>query len=121
MSFAAEPGEITKSGHLKGLVINQTSSYLAQTFYQAFCLAWHEQPNAGQFNITLKEFHSPRSGRQVQIIFDRQVAFAASLPNGNINVNDIAGQSAQAAIQRIQSMAVQDLALSNPDLARDEI
>lgn len=106
---------------LTGLVINQTGSFQAQNFYQAFCLAWHEQRNAGRFNVVLKETHSARYGRQVQILYDRQVAYVASLPNGNMHLNMIAEQAASNAIQRIESMVLQEAAYTNPDLATDEI
>lgn len=106
---------------LTGLVINQTGSFQAQHFYQAFCLAWHEQRNASQFNVTLKESHSPRYGRQVHIIYGQQVAHIASIPNGNPQWHLLAEQAAVNAIRRIESMVLQNAAYQNPDLAVDEI
>lgn len=107
--------------NMTGLVINQTGSHQAQNFYQAFCLAWHEQRNASQFNLVLKETHSARYGRQVQILYDRQVAYIATLPNGNPQWHLLAEQAATNAIQRIETMVLQEAAYTNPDLAVDEI
>ncbi|MCG8672697.1 MAG: curli production assembly/transport protein CsgE [Pseudomonadales bacterium] len=120
VSFA-ENNPAKQQDALSGLVINQTSSYLAQTFYQAFCLAWHEHKESDKYNITLKESHSARGGRQVQIMFSHKVAYVASLPSGKIDVKGIASSAASFTINRVQQMAFQDLALSNPDMAVDEI
>ena len=106
---------------LTGLVINQTGSYQAQNFYQAFCLVWHEQPSARQFNVVLKEVHSPRHGRQVHILFDHQVAYVAAIPSGHMALDAMAEQAASQAISRIRGMALQKATYRHPDLARDEI
>ena len=106
---------------IKGLVINETKSYKAQHFYQAFCLAWHEQRNASQFNVVLKEINSPRYGRQVQVLYDRQVAYVAAIPSGNSALYSLAEEAATNAIYRIQNQVLQEATYHNPDLAVDEI
>lgn len=106
---------------INGLVINQTGSYLAQSFYQAFCLAWHEQRNASQFNVTLKETLSPRFGRQVQVLFDQQIAYVATIPNGNPQWHQLAELAAAQTMQQIHNIVLQKTAYRDPDLADDEI
>lgn len=106
---------------ISGLVINQTGSYPAQSFYQAFCLAWHEQRNAGQFNVTLKETHSARFGRQVHILFDQQIAYVAGIPSNNPQWHQLAEQAAVQTMQQIQTLILQKTAYRDPDLAADEI
>lgn len=106
---------------LAGLIINQTHSYVAQNFYQAFCLSWYEHKEAANHNITVKEVHSPRFGRQVQILFNHQVAHTVALPSGKLDMNGLAVNAANASIGRVVQMAFNSITFSNPDLAQDEI
>ncbi|MDX1694966.1 MAG: CsgE family curli-type amyloid fiber assembly protein [Ketobacteraceae bacterium] len=120
-ALLCSPAAFSGPAPIQGLVINQTESYRAQRFYQAFCLAWHEQRNASQFNVVLEETHSPRYGRQVQVLYDFQVAYIITLPSGNARIHALAEQAAAEAVQRIQGLALQQATYRDPDLATDEI
>lgn len=124
LCFATSQQNIAKAQTVKpitGLIINQTNSYLAHSFYQAFCLAWHEHRGSDQFTIELRETHSARSGRQVQVVYDNRIAYVATLATGHTNISDLASNAASFSFNQVQQIAIQNLAPPSPDLAFDEI
>ncbi|MEN8132187.1 MAG: CsgE family curli-type amyloid fiber assembly protein [Pseudomonadota bacterium] len=106
---------------IKGLIVDNTVTFIGRDFYDAFALAWLDQRVGDIDNLSINERPTARSGSRVWVEYNRQSLFQVFLSPVRANIEATARNAASSVARRVEELSIERLLFKNPDLAPDEL
>ena len=111
--------EIEDEG-IKGLIVDNTVTFIGRRFYNAFSIAWLDYQIGQGENFSIHEQPTARSGSRIWIEHNRKKLFQVFLSPVLANIVVTARKAAKSVSTRFETLRLERLLFTNPDLAEDE-
>lgn len=105
---------------IRGLVVDDTATFIGREFYDAFATAWLDQGMGDAYNLSVHEQPTAVSGSRVWVQYKRETLFEVRLPPVRANIQANAQEAARSAARRLKTLEIERALFPEPDLAPDE-
>ena len=106
---------------IRGLIVDNTVTFIGRDFYDAFALAWLDQRVGDIDNLSINERPTARSGSRVWVESNGRSLFQVFLSPVRANIETTARKAARSVARRVEELKIERLLFKNPDLAPDEL
>lgn len=102
-----------------GVVVNQTITPNGYEFYRIFSILWSENPDSGDYSLSIKEQLSKRYGNRVGVYLGQRLVYSAVLPLKYDGLKTLCEKAVEDTKTNLVSLSMQ--AQDDADIVREEM
>jgi curli production assembly/transport component CsgE len=123
-SARGEPGEppramavdLAEEQYVKGVVVDQTLTFIGHEFFRHFAVSWSEQSGFEKHTLNVRERPSARWGSLISVEQNNREVYTAIVRPTRANIKALAETAAELVARRLTESLVEKAFGQDPDL-----